>query len=69
MKNLKDLEKSTLVALVTEIENQLRNAVENSKKTAERLKPQDARERLAYEVGSLQGSIEWLIKTIDHVKK
>jgi hypothetical protein len=68
MRNLENLEKSEMVALLTEIEDQLKNAVENSKKTGERLNPESLQERLAYEKGSLEGTIEWLIRAIDLVK-
>jgi hypothetical protein len=68
MRNLENLKKSEMVALLTEIEDQLKNAVENSKKTGERLNPESLQERLAYEKGSLEGTIEWLIRAIDLVK-
>ena len=68
MRNLENLEKSEMVALLTEIEDQLKNAIENSKKTGERLNPESLQERLAYEKGSLEGTIEWLIRAIDLVK-
>jgi hypothetical protein len=68
MRNLKDLNKGEMLGLLTEIEDELRNAVENSKKTGERLNPESLQERLAYEKGSLEGTIEWLIRAIDLVK-
>jgi hypothetical protein len=69
MRNLKDLKKSEMVALLTEIEDQLRNASESAKETGQRLNPESLQERLAYEKGSLEGTIEWLIRAIDLVKE
>ena len=69
MRDLKDFKKGQLIALINELESQLLTAVDDSKKTAERLKPEDLRERLAYEAGSLQGSIKWALRTINHFKK
>jgi hypothetical protein len=68
MRTLENLKKSEMLALLTEIDDQLRNAVENSKKTGERLNPESLHERLCYEKGSLEGTIEWLIRAIDLVK-
>ena len=69
MRDLKDFKKGQLIALINELENQLLTAVDDSKKTAERLKPEDLREKLAYEAGSLVGSIKWALRTINHFKK
>jgi hypothetical protein len=69
MRNLKDLKKSEMVALLTEIEDQLRNASESAKETGQRLNPESLQERLAYEKSSLEGTIEWLIRAIDLVKE
>ena len=69
MRDLKDFKKGQLIALINELENQLLTAVDDSKKTAERLKPEDLREKLAYEAGSLVGSIKLALRTINHFKK